>query len=230
MGLPLTGFLHSYPGLFATQAFFHSLVASFVCEIAIKAWAVKDPAVRQKVFLVPIVAPVALFPLFRLAGPERGSTYFRLAALFESGRWLDVEVVGIRPAVAALLLVFAVTTLVFLFQEFIPIVRNYVESARSKRAADARDWAEVPAAQSALETLPVDPPRVFVVEDGGFLIFSTTGRSGAVFLSTALTETLTTEELRGAVAHEIAHVTRGRHPLLVRSTCSARSCSSIPSR
>lgn len=213
--MSLSGFFQSTPGLFATQAFFHSLVASLVCEIAIKAWAVRDPAVRQKVFLVPIVAPVALFPLFRLAGPDRDSTYFRLAAIFESGRWLDIEIAGIRPAVAGLLLVFGITSLVFLFQELIPIVRNYVESVRSERTAEARHWKEIPAVRAAMEALPGNPPRVFVVEDGGFLIYSTTGRRGAVFLSTALTETLTTEELRSAVAHEIAHVTRSRHPLLV---------------
>jgi len=211
----LTSFLHSYPGLFVTQAFFHSLVASFISEIALKAWAVKDPAVRQKVFLVPIVAPVVLFPLFLLGTPDRGSTYFRLEAVFESGRWLDVEIGGIRPVVAGLVLVFGITSLVFLFQELIPIVRNYIESIRSERAAHARDWAEVPTVRAAMEALPVDPPRVFVVEDGGFLILSTTGRNGAVYLSSALPEALTTEELRSAVAHEIAHVARGRHPLLV---------------
>jgi Zn-dependent protease with chaperone function len=215
MTVPLTSFLHSYPGLFVTQAFFHSLVASFVSEIALRAWAVKDPAVRQRIFLVPIVAPVVLFPLFRLTNPDRGSTYFRLEAVFESERWLDVEIGGVRPVMAGLVLVFGITSLVFLFQELIPIVRNYVESRRSEIAAHARDWAEVPTVRAAMEALPVDPPRVFVVEDGGFLIFSTTGRSGAVYLSSALPETLSTEELRSAVAHEIAHVIRSRHPLLV---------------
>ena len=133
--------------------------------------------------------------------------------LFRS--WLDVEVGGFRPAVAGLLLVFGITSLVFLFQELIPIVRNYVESVRSERTAEARHWKEFPAVRAAMDALPGNPPRVFVVEDGGFLIFSTAGRNGAVFLSSALPETLTTEELRGAVAHEIAHVLRSRHPLLV---------------
>lgn len=190
-------------------------MASVVSEIALKAWAVKDPAVRQKVFLVPIVAPVVLFPLFRLAGPDRGSTYFRLETVFESGRWLDLEIGGIRPMMAILVLVFVITSLVFLFQELIPILRNYVESAGSERTAHARDWPEVPAVRAAMEALPVNPPRVFVVEDGGFLIFSTTGRRGAVYLSSALPGTLTTEELRCAIAHEIAHILRSRHPLLV---------------
>lgn len=213
--MTLSGFFQSTPGLFVSQAFFHSLVASFVSEIALKAWAVRDPAVRQKVFLVPIVAPVVLFPLFRLASPGRGSAYFRLEAVFESGRWLNVEIGGVRPVVAGLVLVFGITSLVFLFQELIPIVRNYVETRRSERAARARNWSDVPAVRAAIEALPVNPPRIFVVEDGGFQILSTTGRNGAVYLSSALPEALSTEELRSAVAHEIAHVTRGRHPLLV---------------
>src|SRR3972149_3832135 len=70
---------------------------SIGAEIAIKAWDVRDPAVRQRVFLVPVVAPVFLLPLFQLFRPERGSTYFRSGTIFESGRWLELEMFGTHP-------------------------------------------------------------------------------------------------------------------------------------
>ena len=213
--MSLSGFFQSLPGLYVTQAFFHSLVASVVSELALKAWAVRDPSVRQKVLLVPIVAPVFLFPLFRLVAPGRGSTHFRMDTIFESGRWLNIEIGGFHPVMGVLLLVFGITSLVFLFQEFFPILRNCFESFRPRGAVSARDWPEVPAVRSAVESLPVNPPRVLVVEDADFLIYSTTGRKGSVFVSSALLEALSAGELRSALAHEIAHVVRSRHPLLV---------------
>jgi beta-lactamase regulating signal transducer with metallopeptidase domain len=53
------------------------------------------------------------------------------------------------------------------------------------------------------------------VEEDDFLIYSTTGKSAAVYVSSGLVKTLTGEELRSAVAHEISHVVRSRHPMLV---------------
>ncbi len=212
--MSLSGFFHSYPGLYVTQAFFHSLVASIVAEIAIKAWDVRDPAVRQKVFLVPVVAPVLMLPLFQLFRPERGSTYFRLGTIFESGRWLELEMMGTHPTMVGLVLVFAITSLVFLFQELIPILRHSFESGKPEKSVGKVDRLEDPAIRTAMETLPVDP-TVFVVEDDDSLIYSTTGKSAAVYVSSSLVKTLTEEELRSAVAHEIAHVVRSRHPLLV---------------
>jgi len=212
--MSLSGFFQSYPGLYMTQAFFHSLVASIVAEIAIKAWNVRDPAVRQKVFLIPVVVPVFLYPLFQLFAPERGSTYFRLGTIFESGRWLGLEMLGTHPVMGVMALVFTITSLVFLFQELIPILRHSSETGNPGNSAGKVDFPDDPAIRAAAETLPV-VPAVFVVEDDDFLIYSTTGKKAAVYVSSSLVKTLTEGELRSAVAHEISHVVRSRHPMLV---------------
>jgi Zn-dependent protease with chaperone function len=196
------------------QAFFHSLAASVIAEIAIKAWGVRDPAVRQRVFLVPIVAPVFLFPLFQRFSPERGSMYFRLGTVFESGRWLEIEILGTHPVMGGLVVVFTITSLVFLFQELIPILRHSFESGKPEKAVGKVDCLEDPAIRTAMETLPV-APAVLVVENDDFLIYSTTGNSAAVYVSSSLVSTLTEAELRSAVAHEISHLVRSRHPMLV---------------
>jgi Zn-dependent protease with chaperone function len=212
--MSLSGFFHSWPGLYVAQAFLHSLAASIVAEIAIKAWDIRDPAVRQRVLLVPVVAPVFLFPLFRLFGPARDTAYFRMETLFESGRWLEMEMLGTRPAMWGLALVFTITALVFLFQELIPILRHSFESGRREKSADGIDRLEDPAIRAMMEPLPV-APDVFVVEDDDFVIYSTTGKNAAVYVSSSLVATLTEEELRSAVAHEISHVVRSRHPMMV---------------
>ncbi len=212
--MSLPGFFHSWPGLYVAQAFFHSLVAAIVAEIAIKAWNVRDPAVRQRVFLVPIVVPVFLFPLCRLFRPDRGSAHFRLGTIFDSGRWLELETLGIHPAMAGLAVVFTITSLVFLFQELIPILRHSFEGGTPGKAACKVDRLEDPGIRTATGTLPV-VPAVFVVEDDDPLICSTTGKSAAVYVSSSLVATLPEEELRSAIAHEISHVVRSRHPMLV---------------
>ncbi|MBW6504524.1 M48 family metalloprotease [bacterium] len=212
--MSLSGFFHSWPGLYMAQAFFHSLVASVIAEIAIKAWGVRDPAVRQRVFLVPIVAPVFLFPLFQRFSPERGSMYFRLGTVFESGRWLEIEILGTHPVMGGLVVVFTITSLVFLFQELIPILRHSFESGKPEKAVGKIDCLEDPAIRTAMETLPV-APAVLVVENDDLLIYSTTGNSAAVYVSSSLVSTLTEVELRSAVAHEISHLIRSRHPMLV---------------
>ena len=210
----LSGFFHSWPGLFMTQAFFHSLAASIVAEIAIKAWDVRNPAVRQRVFLIPVVVPVVLYPLFQLFRPERGSTYFRLGAIFDSERWLELEILGTHPVMGGLALVFAITSLLFLFQELIPILRHSFESGNPGKTVGKVDFPEDPAIRTGMEPLPV-VPAVYVVEDDDFLIYSTTGKNAAVYVSSSLVSTLTEGELRSAVAHEISHVVRSRHPMLV---------------
>jgi Zn-dependent protease with chaperone function len=212
--MSLSGFFHSWTGLYVTQAFFHSLVASLIAEIAIRAWDVRDPAVRQRVFLVPVVVPVFLFPLFYLFGPERSSTYFRLGTIFESNRWMELEMLGTHPVRGGMVLVFTVTSLVFLFQELIPILRHSFGSAKPKKTVGKVDYLVDPAIRAATETLPL-VPAVFIVEDDDFLIYSTTGKSAAVYLSSSLVATLTKEELLSSIAHEISHVVRSRHPMLV---------------
>lgn len=212
--MSLSGFFHSHAGLYVTQAFFHSLVASVVAEIAIKAWGVRDPAVRQRVFLVPIVAPIFLFPIYQLFDPGRGTAYFRLGSIFESGRWLELELSGIHPVMAALVLVFTITTLVFLFQELIPILRHTFEPGRQGGSTDKVESFRDTEFRTAMESLPF-VPDVYVVEDDEFLIFSTTGKSAAVYVSSSLMNSLTGEELRSAIAHEVAHVVRSRKPMLV---------------
>lgn len=209
----LSGFFHSWPGLYVAQAFFHSFAASIVAEIAIKAWDVRDPAVRQRILLVPVAAPVFLFPLFRLFNPERDSAYFRMGTIFESGRWLEMEILGTRPVMGGLALVFTITALVFLFQELIPILRHSFESGTRERSAGGIDRLEDPAIRAMVEALPV-APDVFVVEDDDFVIYSTTGRNAAVYVSSSLVTALTEEELRSAVAHEISHVVRSRRPMM----------------
>ncbi len=208
-------FLGSVPGRYVTQAFFHSLVASAIVEIAIKNWKIGSPSLRQKFLLVVIVFPIFSFPLFQLASPARGSVYSRMGALFDSSRWLNLEVFGVVPLGAGMILVFALTMLVFFFQELFPILRHAVAARKSDFGGVGIREGDDPAIAQALETLPGEKPPVLVLDEEDCVIFSTTGKKAAVYVSSGLLEFLTVEQLRAALAHEIAHVVRSRRPFLV---------------
>ncbi len=205
----------SLPGRYVTQAFIHSLVAAAVAEIAMKNWRVESSFIRQKFLLAVIVLPVFSFPAYQLANPARGSVYFRMGAIFDSGRWLSLEVYGVIPFVAGLVVMFSLTALVFFFQELFPIVRHAFAARRADFGGAAVRAGDDPQILEAVGPLPGEKPRILVLEDEDCIIFSTTGRKAAVYVSTGLLEYLTVEELRAALAHEFAHVARSRRPVLV---------------
>lgn len=207
-----SGFFLSFAGKFAAQSFLHSLVGGAVAEIAVKAWGIRRPLARQRFFLAAIVFPAFSALLYQLAGRRRESLHFRLDALFDSGRWLSLELPGGITVGAALVVLFLFTTLVFVLQELVPVLRQGFSGEHGEDGA--RDGRGDPRIARALSALPVDPPEIRVIEDAEPFIFSSTGRRAAVSLSTGLLDALREGELAAALAHEIAHVIRGRRPYL----------------
>ncbi|MGE5663553.1 MAG: M56 family metallopeptidase [Deltaproteobacteria bacterium] len=210
--MALSAIIDSLPGACVVQSFFHSLMAAAVAEIAVKSFGIRNPRSRQRLFLAIIVAPVVTVPVYLLAVPYRDSVPFRTAALFDSGRWLFLETLGFLPVVAVLVIAFLVASLSFVFQELAPILSQTLRPSRPDRAA--RDGSGDPAVREALAPLGGDAPPVFIVEDDDVFIYSTTGRNASITLSSGLAATLSVDQLRAALAHEIAHVTRSRLPLL----------------
>jgi Zn-dependent protease with chaperone function len=211
--MDLTNLLNSYPGIHVVQAFLHSLCAAVIAHRAILDWDIRSPAARQKFYLVAVFAPAVSYPLYQWIDPERGSLHFRLGTLFDSNRWINVELWHTRPVVLLLVLVLAAATVVFLFQELIPILRHRPGPAdpesRTVRAAMGS-----PAALAA-EGLADEPPNIQIIEDDDPAIHSVIGRDAAIYLTTGLLRSLQPAELRAAIAHEVAHMRRSRRPLLM---------------
>lgn len=210
--IDLSGFFLSWPGRYLTQSFLHSLVAGAIAEVAVKAWGIARPSVRQRFLLAAIMVPAFTWPVFRIAGRSRESLAFRLDALFDSGRWLAVVLPGGITFGTLLLAAFAVTSVVFAAQELIPVLRHSFGRADDAPAA-LREGDDL-RVMEALSGLPAGVARVHVIEDEDLFIFSSTGRDPAVYLSSGLLDTLSPAELRAALAHELAHVLRGRRPLM----------------
>jgi Zn-dependent protease with chaperone function len=197
--MEFSAFLNSYPGSYIVQSFSHSVITAFIVEIAIKAWRIRNPAVRQRAY--------------QLINPQRSSVYFRLDALLDSSRWIDMELWGVVPIRYGFLLMFFFTAVIFFFQELVPILRHTYESSGSGLSGERAEGQ--PLMAQALRDLPVEKADIFLLEDEDVILFSTTGRKGSIYLSSGLLRTLDKEQVRAAVAHEFAHVIRSRRPLLV---------------
>jgi len=211
--MSISAFFGSLAGKYAAQSFSHALIASVIMDMALRAWKIDDPSVRQRFRLTVVLFPVFSFPLYQAINPERGDLFFRLDALFDINRWLNMDLWGIIPLGLLFLCVLAITSLIFLFQEMVPILRHMFEAKTMEHEGVARE--PDPFMESASRALSIERPEVFVVDDDDLLVFSTTGRNPVIYISTGLTRALTETELQAALAHELAHIARSRRPLLL---------------
>lgn len=211
--MEFSALLNSYPGSYIVQSVSHSVIAAILVEIAINAWGIRNPTVRQRFLLIVIIFPVFSFPVYQIINPQRSSIYFRLSALLDSSRWLDMELWGVVPIRYGFLLMFFLTAVIFFFQELIPILRHAYESRGSELSGERAEAHST--ISQVLQDLPVGMADIFVLEDEDVVLFSTTGRKGSIYLSSGLLRILDREQVRAAVAHEFAHVIRSRRPLLV---------------
>jgi len=209
----LSTFFNSYAGMFAAQSFCHSLIAAVVTDRALHAWKIHDPLIRQRFRLIVIFFPILSFPLYQLIDPTRSTALFRIASLFDINRWLSIEIFGIVPVSLLFLLILAFSALVFLFQELFPVIKHVLES-RSPEQVGTLQGTD-PFIEQAAQSLEIRPPSVFLIDDAEPILFSSTGKDAVVYISHGLQENLTPEQLRAAIAHEIAHIARSRRPLLI---------------
>ncbi len=208
-------FLNSFPGQYLVQSLVHSLIAVIIVDFALIIWRIEKPSLRQRLRFVVVAFPVVSFPLYQVVNPERGNTYFRLnEALFDTTRLLTIEIWGKVPVSIILFIIILLTVVVFLIQEFVPVVKQFMESGNEElEQSDDPHYKE--RVMRALAALPERDVNVSVIEDEDHLIFSTTGRNPVIYITTGLIDDLDDEQLKAALAHEVAHIIRNRRPLLI---------------
>lgn len=213
--MDLSGFFSSVPGMYLTQSVSHSLVAALVVDAALRAWDIGDPLVRQRFRLIVLFMGLFSYPCYQLLAPHRNALSFRLEALFDSGRWMHLDLWAGVSGWMLFVVLLLFTAVVFFVQELVPITRHTLASRHvhgaGERAAGGSRVAR------ALESLPLRGPRpdVFLIDDEEYLLFSSTGSKAAIFISSAFAAALSDDELRVALAHEAGHIERSRRPLLV---------------
>jgi Zn-dependent protease with chaperone function len=211
--MSLSTFFNSAVGMYLAQSFCHAVIAAMITDRALKAWRIYDPLVRQRFRLIVILFPIVCFPLYQLINPARSSALFRLDSLFDINRWLFLEIWGLMPISLAFLLIFAITSLVFIFQEMLPVLRHTLDTGRPEQESERLETGRF--IEEACRRLSIQKPEVVLLDDDSPILFSTTGSNPVVFVSTGLSQALTAEQMQAALAHELAHIARNRRPLLI---------------
>lgn len=209
----IANFFYTYPGMYVTQSFLHGLIAMILVDMAIQAWKIDNPTVRQRFRYAIILYAIFSFPVYQFADPERSSVFFRTTALFDSGQWLGMELFGLVSLRIPFLALLALTSVVFLFQELIPVLKHTFEPNRDDFEEGAPGDEALVA--EVLASLPGPKPSVVILDDDDMVLFSSSGRNASVFLSTGLLRSLTREQVQAALAHEAAHLARNRRPVLI---------------
>lgn len=209
----ISSLLYSFPGIYMTQAFTHSIIAAIIVDRAIHTWDITNPLIKQRFRLLIIILPIFLFPIYQIINPDRGSISFRLGAFLDINRWLNLELWGKVPLSIFFVLVLFITSLIFFLQEMIPIIRHSIESKKSGPEFERPDSDSI--VSRILASLPGEKPDIFILDDDDLLLFSTTGKNQAIYLSQGLLDILDPEQIEAALAHEIAHIARNKRPLLI---------------
>lgn len=192
----------------AAQAIFHSLVASLYVEALVRSWRLREPRQRMALRLVALCYPLVLFPALVLLFPARAEDAFGDGpALLVARRWSEVRLLGVGLFEWWLAGFAALGALIFLM-DLLPLLRARRRPRLEPAEPDPRSAAaigEVPALARALGVSA--PPVVFLANDQPVL-FCTGVRRHAIVVSRGAVELLDREELRGALAHELAHLAR----------------------
>jgi Zn-dependent protease with chaperone function len=192
----------------AAQAIFHTLVASLFVEALVRSWRVSEPRQRMALRLVALAHPLVVVPALLSLFPFRLEEPFHDGpALLVARRWSEVRLLGIGLFDAWLAVFAGLGALLFLM-DLLPLLpgrrrRRPASDAPDPRSAEA--LADLPALAAALGIPP--PPVVFLDRDAPVL-FCTGVRRHAVVVSRGAVRLLDRDELRAALAHELAHLAR----------------------
>lgn len=209
----ISSLFSSYVGMYITQSFLHALTAVIIIDRAIQSWDINNPLVKQRLRFIVVLFPAFSFPLYQLINPDRNSISFRLGSLFDINRWLNMDLWGIMPIGLIFIIILFITTVIFLFQEMIPVLRHTVEKKETDIEMKIPDKNSI--VSQAIEQLPMDNTDIFILDDDEHILHSTTGRNASIFLSAGLINELNVEQIQAAIAHELAHTNRNKKPLLI---------------
>ncbi|MDP2744726.1 MAG: M56 family metallopeptidase [Dehalococcoidia bacterium] len=191
---------------------FYSLVTALVVEALIRIWSIHRPSTRFKFRLLVLFLPLLYWPAFLLAFPQRQGDVFRQgAALLNLKQWLDLPVAGTMPFRYGLLLLLASTTLLFLAQELAPTLHTCL-ARRHRQESRRMEKGQHPGLHAALaevsQKMGRPAPPVLVADRQAPAVYVAGAANPTLVISSHLLEALDGDELRGVLAHELAHLRR----------------------
>lgn len=115
---------------------------------------------------------------YPLITPDRGSIMFRPFSLFDSKRWLYLEI-GPLPIGLVFIITLVATSLIFFFQELIPIIKHTIES----KEPPGIEEGYIPPLKTAVEEIKDELTEIRIIKDEDYILYSTTGRSPTIYIN-----------------------------------------------
>jgi Zn-dependent protease with chaperone function len=170
-------------------------------------WKVGDPRERLRVWLLALLLPPVLAPLFSSAAPFRSSPAFRdHLALLDASRWQDLSAGPLRFDVL-IVVVAALAGIGLFLRDFLPLLAR-PETAGPPASPDAVRLVRERVATFAA-FFGTAPPEVVVTSDEEPFLLCRGAKRPAVVVSEGAVRSLSADELDAALAHEVAHAAWG---------------------
>ncbi len=205
----------------AGESILHGLVAAGVILALLRLWPGDPPGLRLRFLLLALAFPALLSPAFWLLAPGRGSDAFRDDwALFSTHRLGQLRLAGFgldRWLGGALA---AAGSLLFL-RDLGPFLFD-LRAKTGRSSEEAGDPALVKTLRDVATSLGVAPALLVCRREDGPLLLTVGLRRPRILVSRALPDRLPADQLRAALAHEMAHVAK-RDPLLGAGLMAVRA-------
>ena len=193
---------------FAAQSMMHALVAALAIEALLQVWRARAPDDRLVLRILGLCQPLAMTPALFLLAPQRaGEEFCETGALFASRHWAEIRVAGATLVELGVLLGAAFGLALFLV-DVLPLV-----SGRRRPlppATPAPDTLEAALAEVAGDGRR---PALHFLDARACTLFCAGVLRPVLVVSRGALDLLDAEELRAALAHELAHLDR-RDPAL----------------
>lgn len=188
-------------GKYLIQGVLHALIVAVVVEALLKVWQIDGPYFRLRFRLLILILPPIAMPLYQIIYPQRQES-----AIFDSGRWLSLPFVGL-----ILIILICFISIVFLLQEVIPFIRQASSIRRHSKISKVNNPILKKAILAIDNSLTGSLPPVVLINSPTPIIHTSGFIRSAILISQSIIDTLDPEELKGALAHEVVHITRKDH-------------------
>lgn len=188
------------------EAVVQTLVAALVVEAVVRLWRLDEPVLKLRLRAFVVVMPLVVLPVFELLAPFRHQPRFADGpALFVGARWAAVTVLGVGLDQLWLALLCGLS-LALIALDVGPWLREWRAARRAP--PPTRPCPEFLSEQvrSLAARLDVAAPPLSVIDVEGAVLLCRGARRPALLVSPATLGCLDAEELRGALAHELAHL------------------------
>ena len=197
-------------GELMAQLVFHSLVVALVIEALIKAWHFHNPLSRLRFRLFILLLPILAIPLYQALYPARGSSDFRQGfVLLDLQKWFPLRIWFDLPLWYLLAGVMTLSSALFFAYEVLPIFRRRFRQDKGRPHLKEEDLPFLqPLLTQVAKAFSRPVPRVFLLKNQEPVVYITGLREQRLYLSPSLAKLLDPDELKGVLAHEMAHIVR----------------------